>query len=64
MKPAEALITVTPNNLASDAFLRMSQGEVRRLSVVDGDRIVGSMTRSHVNKAINTDSSSTASFSA
>ena len=52
MKPAEGLITVTAGNLVSDAFIRMSQGEVGRLPVVDGGRIVGIVTRSDINRAV------------
>lgn len=52
MKPAEALITVTEDNLVSDALIRMSQGEVGRLPVIDGGRIVGIVARSDINRAV------------
>ncbi|KON30547.1 hypothetical protein AC482_03590 [miscellaneous Crenarchaeota group-15 archaeon DG-45] len=52
MKPSGELITVAPEDTASDALLKMSEGEVGRLPVMEGGRLVGIITRSDITKAI------------
>lgn len=52
MKPAKELITVTPEDAVSDALLQMSKHEVGRLPVMEGDRLVGIITRGDVTRAI------------
>ncbi|MFQ6053124.1 MAG: site-2 protease family protein [Candidatus Bathyarchaeia archaeon] len=52
MKPAEELIIITPGDTASDALLKMSKGDVGRLPVMEGKRLVGIITRSDITRAI------------
>ena len=52
MKPQEELITVRPEDTASDALVLMSKWEVGRLPVMKDDRLVGIVTRSDITRAI------------
>lgn len=52
MKPAEDLITVTPESKASDALLLMSKEEIGRLPVMENKHFVGLITRSDITRAI------------
>ena len=52
MKPAEELVTVTPESKASDALLLMSKEEIGRLPVVEKKHLVGLITRSDIMRAI------------
>ncbi len=48
MKPAEELVTVEPDDTASDAFMKMAREGVGRLPVLDGGNLVGIITRSDI----------------
>ena len=52
MKPAVDLVTIKPDDTASDALLQMSKHDVGRLPVLDGGRLVGIITRSDITKTI------------
>ncbi len=45
MKPAKFLLTAKPGDNALDALIRMSKGNIGRLPVLDGDKLVGIITR-------------------
>lgn len=52
MKPADELITLKPDDIASDALLKMANGDVGRLPVLEGDKLVGIVTRSDIARTI------------
>jgi Zn-dependent protease/CBS domain-containing protein len=52
MKTSEKLVTIRPDDTASDALFLMSKWEVGRLPVIKNDSLVGIITRSDVTRAI------------
>jgi len=52
MKPMDKLVTIKPENKVSDALLLMSKWDVGRLPVMENTNLVGIITRSDINKAI------------
>jgi tRNA nucleotidyltransferase (CCA-adding enzyme) len=52
MKPQMELITVRPEDTASDALVLLSKWDVGRLPVTENDQLVGIVTRSDITRAI------------
>lgn len=52
MTPRSKLVTVEPEELVSDAFMKLSNHNVGRLPVLEGESLVGIITRSDVIEAV------------
>lgn len=52
MRSQEELVTVSPDDKASDALMKMASNNVGRLPVIENGRLVGIITRSDINKTI------------
>jgi CBS domain-containing protein len=52
MKPREKIVTVEPDDIASDALLKMARNDVGRLPVMKGGKMVGIVTRSDFTRSI------------
>ncbi len=52
MTPTERLITVSPNEPATEALSKMSKHEVGRILVVENGKLIGIITRSDIMRAI------------
>lgn len=52
MKPRGEIVTVAPDEVASDAFLKMARNDVGRLPVMEGSKMVGIVTRSDFTQTI------------
>jgi CBS domain-containing protein len=54
MKPRGEIVTVNPDDVASDALLKMASNNVGRLPVMENGKMVGIVTRSDFTKLIRT----------
>ena len=52
MRSQEELVTVSPDDKAADALMKMASHNVGRLPVIENGRLVGIITRSDINKTI------------
>lgn len=52
MVPIDKLVTIKPGDAAMDAFIKMAKANVGRLPVVDGEKLVGIITRSDLLRAV------------
>ncbi len=52
MTPRSKLVTVEPEELVSDAFMKLSNHNIGRLPVVEGESVIGIITRSDVIEAV------------
>jgi CBS domain-containing protein len=52
MRPRGEVITVEPDDVASDALLKMARNDVGRLPVMEGGKMIGIVTRSDFTRSI------------